>query len=79
MGDMNFSDNTKIEKKYLDRIEIILYLKNMKNKILAALHNKGQKFIRRAHAAENNGNHVCAFVNFHLFNLCYNVRDILRK
>lgn len=51
----------------------------MKNKILATLHNKGQKFIRRAHAAENNGNHVCAFVNFHLFNLCYNVRDILRK
>lgn len=51
----------------------------MKNKILAILHNNGQKFIRRAHAAENNGNHVCSFVNFHLFNLCYNVRDILRK
>jgi hypothetical protein len=51
----------------------------MKNKILAALHNNGQKFARRAHAADRNGNKVSAFVNFHLFNLCYNVRDILRK
>lgn len=51
----------------------------MKNKILLALHNNGQKYIYRAHAADRNGNKVCAFVNFHLFNLCYNVRDILRK
>ncbi len=51
----------------------------MKNKILLALHDNGQKFIYRAHAAERNGNRVCAFVNFILFHLCYNIRDILRK
>jgi len=66
-------------KKYLDRIGIILYIKSMKNKMLATLHENGQKFIRRAHAAERDNKRVCAFVNFHLFNMCYNVRDLLRK
>jgi hypothetical protein len=51
----------------------------MKNKMLAALHENGQKAIRRAHAAERDNKRVCAFVNFHLFNMCYNVRDLLRK
>jgi hypothetical protein len=51
----------------------------MKNKILLALHNNGQKFINRSHAADRRGKQVSAFVNFHLFNLCYNLRDFLRK
>jgi hypothetical protein len=51
----------------------------MKNKMLATLHENGQKFIRRAHAAERDTKRVCAFVNFHLFNMCYNLRDFLRK
>jgi hypothetical protein len=65
-------------KKYLDRIEIVLYIKNMKQEILYILHTRGQKFIRRAHKAERDNKRFFAFVNFQLFNLCYNMREILR-
>ena len=51
----------------------------MKQELLYALHKKAQRYIARANKASRDGNKICAFVNFHLFNLCYNVRDILRK
>lgn len=51
----------------------------MKNKILLSLHNNGQKFARRAHAADRNGNRISSLVNIKLFILCYNLRDLLRN
>jgi len=51
----------------------------MKNKMILALHQNAQRFINRSHAADRRGKQVSAFVNFHLYNLCYNLRDILRK
>ena len=74
-----FSFVSKIAEIILANIKFIQYIKSMKNKMLAALHENGQKAIRRAHAAERDNKRVCAFVNFHLFNMCYNVRDLLRK
>jgi hypothetical protein len=50
----------------------------MKQEILYILHARGQKFIRRAHKAERDNKRFFAFVNFQLFNLCYNMREILR-
>lgn len=56
------------------------YIQNtMKNKMLTALHENAQRFIARSHAADRRGEQIRTFINFHLYNLCYNLRDILRK
>jgi hypothetical protein len=51
----------------------------MKDELLYILHKQAQRYIARSNKASRDGNKVCAFVNYQLFNLCYNVRDILRK
>lgn len=51
----------------------------MKQELLYILHKQAQRYIARSHYAGRRGNKVCEFVNYQLFNLCYNVRNILRK
>ena len=50
----------------------------MKQEILYILHTRAQKFIRRATSHSRQNKKICAFVNFQLFNLCYNMRELLR-
>jgi hypothetical protein len=49
-----------------------------KEKLMLKLHENAQRFANKAHYADRKGNIVCAFINLNLYNLCYNLRDLIR-
>jgi hypothetical protein len=50
-----------------------------KEKLMRKLHESAQCFANKAHKADRNGKMVSSFINLNLYNLCYNLRDIIRS